>query len=347
MLRRRLLARIGLLICAFVVGAVGAIWFLQDVLADIDHSNAEAARLIDGIQSVGTSLMQIETARTPGQEAAIAAAVARLHEDMARLAEHPITQEPGGEAAKAYRKLADMLPGFIDLATGASPSAFPSEFLERSMQLSAAAQDLGGIFRAYVAAEQRSVGRYFRAMVFVLTIGALIMVNVAIFVLVRTANMVLKPVGALVEGSRELAAEHFKHRVLVEQKDEFGELARAYNRLAEQLEANEERKTETLRQLAVTLNHGLNNAMSIIELQLGLLDRESGGNPTLGKHLREIRGCLSRMSGIVSSLKHIRRVVLTDYAPGLKMIDLERSVGAEAGEEARVLGPAEPAAKAP
>ena len=68
------------------------------------------------------------------------------------------------------------------------------------------------------------------------------------------------------------------------------------------------------------------NAMSIIELQLGLLDRQSGGNPTLRNHLREIRGCLGRMTDIVASLKHIRRVVLTDYAPGQKMIDLERSV---------------------
>ncbi|MCX5690753.1 MAG: HAMP domain-containing protein, partial [Planctomycetota bacterium] len=130
-------------------------------------------------------------------------------------------------------------------------------------------------------------------------------------------------------GSRMLAAERFDHRVTVDEQDEFGELARAYNYLASQLQASEEHKAEALRQLAVTLNHGLNNAMSIIELQLGLLDRQSGGNPAHAAHLREIRTSLGRMTDIVASLKQIRRVVLTDYLPGQKMVDLERSVGLE------------------
>jgi len=177
-----------------------------------------------------------------------------------------------------------------------------------------------------VAREQTNLGRYFRALVLGLTLAALVMVNVAIIVLLRTAQVVLKPVAALVEGSRELAAEHFDHRVMVDQKDEFGELAKAYNHLAGQLQANEERKTETLRQLAVTLNHDLNNAMAVIELQLGLLDRQAGGNPLLARHLNEIRSNLAQMSGTVSSLKNIRRVVLTDYVPGQKMVDLPRSM---------------------
>ena len=333
MLRRRLLTRVGLLICAFVMGAVGAIWFLQDVLADIDHSNEDAAVLIDGVQSVSSSLIAIESARQTlgagiAEDPVIWSAVQRIKDDMARLGKHPVTQAPAGPAASSYVQLAELLPSFFDQVT--SHASTPgSEFVETSMRVTAAVQRLAGIFRAHVAEEQRSVGSYFRAMVFVLTLSALVMVNVAIFVLLRTANLVLKPVSELLDGSRELAAEHFAHRVRVNQDDEFGELAHAYNHLAEQLQANEERKTETLRQLAVTLNHGLNNAMSIIELQLGLLDRESGRNPTLGKHLREIRGCLTRMTGIVASLKQIRRVVLTDYAPGLKMVDLERSVGAE------------------
>jgi hypothetical protein len=29
---------------------------------------------------------------------------------------------------------------------------------------------------------------------------------------------------------------------------------------------------------------------------------------------------------VVESLKHVRRIVLTDYTKGLKMLDLERSV---------------------
>jgi signal transduction histidine kinase len=83
---------------------------------------------------------------------------------------------------------------------------------------------------------------------------------------------------------------------------------------------------ETLRQLGVTLNHDLNNALAIIELQLGLMARRAGGDPTLRDHLGQIRRCLGRMTDTVASLKHIRRIVLTDYIPGQKMLDLARSI---------------------
>ncbi|CAG0961080.1 Signal transduction histidine-protein kinase BaeS [Phycisphaerales bacterium] len=336
MLRRKLLTRVGLLICAFVLGAAGAVWALQKVLADIDHANADAAFLIDGIQSVATAVNAVESSRfsvTPTLPGAPATDDPSHHlaDVIGRLARHPITA-PGQKAAADYQQLCDALPAFLSAWSGpavepGSPPDAPA--LAASLEVQSRVQQLGRTFRDEVAREQVQVGRNFRTIVLILTLAALVMVNVAVFVLLRTAQMVLKPVGALVSGSRELAAERFDHRVSIPQLDEFGELAHAYNRLAEHLQANEERKAETLRQLAVTLNHDLNNAMSIIELQLGLLDRQAGANPTQSKHLREIRASLSRMTQIVASLKNIRRVVLTDYGPGQKMVDLERSVADE------------------
>ncbi len=75
-------------------------------------------------------------------------------------------------------------------------------------------------------------------------------------------------------------------------------MARAFNSLAEQLQANEQRKLETLGQVALMLNHELNNAMSIIELQLRLLDR-SAGNEAHQKCLRQIHENLARMAQTV------------------------------------------------
>jgi nitrate/nitrite-specific signal transduction histidine kinase len=328
MLRRKLLTRIGLLVGAFVAGAVVAIWLLQDVLVRIDRVNAQASVLVDGIQDVGAALTAIESARlspqAPGSEA-IEAAAARMTTALDRLGTNPIVQAPDGAGVEAYAAIRRITPAFLSQAANPRSATSP-EALGTTVSLQAAVQDLARTFRSHVAAEQVALGRYFRALVLVLTLAALLMVNVAIFVLLRTAQMVLKPVGALVEGSRQLAAERFEHRVHVDQQDEFGELAHAYNHLAEQLMANEERKAETLRQLAVTLNHDLNNAMAAIELQLGLLGRQAGANPSLDQHLRQIRAMLARMTGTVTSLKHIRRIVLTDYAPGQKMLDLERSV---------------------
>lgn len=327
MLRRKLLIRIGLLVVGFVAGAVVAIWLLQDVLRRVDDANNEAVRLVDSTQDISAALTTIETARMAGAVQTIDPAVARLNAALGRLAFHPLVTPPSGPAAGAYAALAQRAPGFIAQARAPIGAAAEShDFLASALALQQTANDLARPLRAYVAAEQVALARYFRGLVLALTLAALLMVNVAIFVLLRTAQMVLRPVAALVEGSRELAAERFAHRVNVGEGDEFAELAHAYNRLADQLMANEERKAETLRQLAVALNHDLNNAMTVIEMQLGLVDRQAGTNPVLSNHLRQIRATLAHMAGTVSSLKHIRRIVLTDYGPGQKMVDLERSV---------------------
>jgi signal transduction histidine kinase len=132
-----------------------------------------------------------------------------------------------------------------------------------------------------------------------------------------------------------LAREEFDHIGQVKPGDEFAELATAYNDLARRLQANEARKIETLGQAAVMLNHELNNASAIIKLQLQLLERQSGGNPAFERSLRQINQSLARMTSTVEALKHVRRIVLTDYTPDTKMLDLERSVAEEAGVGAR------------
>lgn len=325
MLRRKLLIRIGLLVACFVAGAAVAVYLLQDAIPDIDRINRDAVVLIDGVHALDDAIAEIESERdappptrtpdaTPPEE--------RLRAAMETIGTHDAIKVAASPQAGAYASLVRHLPAFLKPADAEAQRQSRAGVREALRELSRST-------RAYVAGELASFARYFRGLVLGLTLAALVMVNIAVLVLLRTAQVVLKPIAALVEGSRELAAEHFDHRVSVEQGDEFGELASAYNRLAEQLEANEERKAETLRQLAVTLNHDLNNAMATIEMQLSLVGRQSGGNSNLERYCREIQATLSRMSRTVSSLKHIRRVVLTDYVDGQKMVDLERSVGAD------------------
>src|SRR5689334_5116112 len=113
---------------------------------------------------------------------------------------------------------------------------------------------------------------HLRAMVLGMSVAALVVVNLAVLLLLRTADMILRPVDALVEATRELGQEHYGYRVSLERDDEFGQLAAAFNALAAQLGANEERKMETLQQTAVALNHEVNNALSIISMQLALAE---------------------------------------------------------------------------
>jgi hypothetical protein len=43
----------------------------------------------------------------------------------------------------------------------------------------------------------------------------------------------------------------------------------------------------------------------------------------------QIHESLARMTVTLERLKHVRRIVLTDYTEGTKMLDLERSVAEE------------------
>ena len=159
--------------------------------------------------------------------------------------------------------------------------------------------------------------------------GYVVMVNASAIILLHTAYMILRPVDQLVEASRELAKERFDYRVEIDRDDEFGELAHAYNRLAAQLAANEERKMETLRQVAVALNHDLNNTLAAIELELRLVDLQTGGNPRLTERFQRMHQSLARVAKAVRSLAEVRRIVLTEYMPGQMMLDLERSVSSD------------------
>jgi signal transduction histidine kinase len=170
-------------------------------------------------------------------------------------------------------------------------------------------------------------------------------VNVSVVVLARMAGTILRPVDALVAATRELGRERFDHRVEVgPAAEEFDQLARAYNALAEQLQANERRRLETLGQVALALNHEVNNALAIIELQLRRLSRHAGAGGVPDAPLREIHDSLGRIAASVRSLSSARRIVLTDYLPGTKMLDLKQSAQASdpapeptnpAGEPAR------------
>ncbi len=184
--------------------------------------------------------------------------------------------------------------------------------------------------------------RRFRWLVLGMAIGFLVVINGSVLLLVRSSEMVVQPVDQLVAAARALAAGRFAHRVNVAGRDEFQELGMAFNHLAQQLQDNEQRRVELLGQTALTLNHELNNAIAVIELELTLLSRRRQDPVASERCLRQIHENLRRMAGVVESLKHVRQIVLRDYVGDTKMLDLERSIEAV---PAAALGPAKREAK--
>ncbi len=333
MLRKKLLARLGLLVIGFVAGAVVSLVLLQGVLRDLEDMKGDASTLVDGVQSLTAAFSAVEaqaeadrrgTERSPG---AMSARKAELTTVLDRLATHEIMRGNSSEGAPAMAEVRRLLPVFYqDLERETATGAAGPEVLARATELRSRIETLAAVARRHVAMQQGSLSTRLRLLIVGLTIAALAMTNIAIFVLVRTAGMILRPVGELIAGSRELAAERFDHRIRISQSDEFDELAHAYNALAEQLASNEDRKVKALQQLAVTLNHELNNAISAIDMQLRLVDRKSGGDPALAAHLSGIHANLGRMAKTIASLRNVRRVVVTDYMPGETMLDLPRCI---------------------
>jgi HAMP domain-containing protein len=182
-----------------------------------------------------------------------------------------------------------------------------------------------------VALLSRELSR-FRGIVVGMGIVFVMMINFTVVMLLRASVSVLRPVKALVDATRQLADGKFDHRVQLREHDEFDELAEAYNNLAAHLQETERQRMSVLAQVALALNHDLNNAMATIELQLGMLGRGAAGDLQAERRLRTIHESMARMKGTVEALRAARRIVLTDYSPGLKMLDLAQS--AQQGEPA-------------
>ena len=330
MLRRKLLARLGVLVTGFIAGAVVAIVLLQGVLRGLDENASQITIVTDRVEQLGSAAAALEAGLRlpPGADrtAAITHAQQEARSAHAALGELPVVGE-GEPAAEPYGRTGFLIEAMaahrsFSADTSAAQSRFTEELRAEISRLRMAAQDA-------MRQRQLALSRDLRTLIIGLTLAALVWLNVTAVVLLRTGAMILEPVDALVEGSELLARERFDHRVEVSGGGEFGQLAHAYNALAEQLQANEARKTETLRQLGVTLNHELNNVINVIELQLSFLDRRAGGDDALADRLRQIRENLARMGTTVASLKDIRRVVVTDYIAGMKMVDLPRSTEAD------------------
>lgn len=336
MLRRKLLLVLGSLIVLLLVAALSAILLLHDVLGDLDHASTEVVgatakpRLVEqAVSALDAELYRLRGRQAASSEAARGAAASLDRRVEGLLDPGLLPEEAVGIALRLHELLPDLhaqLAAYAGTDDPAQQEGAVTRAIEISTVMRSDVADISRIAYEHGALEYEQVVRKFRGAAIVLGIGFLVLLNASIVVVLRAATMVLKPLDELTDASRRLGREEFDHRIAVDRTDEFGELAHSYNSLAAQLQANEERKVETLQQVARTLSHELNNAISTIELQLTMVDRRKGDDQALAKPLRQIHQTLGRMSRTIDALKRVRKIVLTDYLSGVKMLDLERSV---------------------
>ena len=341
MLRRRLMLFLGSVLALLLLVSIISIYLLQGVLSEMDHvanqdglilSNANA--MTESITAIEIELREVQL----GHAHHIDNLLDRIDtlQDETDLFGHQY-QGPIPEARPNYDAVTSALDVFrrhvAMLATVENESlsrVHTAEAIGASVSLRQQILAIAGIMRQHTTSEEHAAVIHFRWIVLAISIGFLLVINISFIVLYRMTAMVTAPIEKLVEASRHLAAEEFDYRVSISgnsgsKGDEFNELAAAFNQLAQRLQANEQRKLETLAQTAIMLNHELNNASAIIKLQLQLLRRQAGPTPAFERALCQISASLERMTHTVESLKRVRRIVLTDYSPDTKMLDLEKS----------------------
>jgi HAMP domain-containing protein len=345
MLRRKLILNLCPLVALLLLTGIFAIYLLQGVLEDIRHINSQAWRLVEDVNelsivvnTIQSDLYELQLNRESHLDQLIRD-VETAQGLVDGLDRYYVLQQP--EAARLHEEIVRTMPQFARhvsaLATAQDPELSVRHNEQALMAAVAMRQDtlpLSRYVRDHAHEEQESLASWLRWVVLGLAVVFLVLINASIAILMRMAVLILRPVDKLVEATQELRQERFDTRVELDENDEFDQLAQAYNRLAEHLQANERRRMEVMGQVALAMNHELNNAIAIIDLQLQLLSRRTGGDLALEKCLREINQSLRRMTRAVQNLRNVRRIVLTDYVPGIKMLDLERSVSdAEHGPE--------------
>jgi methyl-accepting chemotaxis protein len=338
MLRQKLLLFLGSVLIMMVLGSVVSIYLLQGVLGQMDHATGQDAAFLQSANAMTDSITAIEDELRDLQNGQarhldrLLDRVDALEKETAQFGRE--YQGPIPDARGDYEQVLASLEEFkrsaAFLATVEDESLardHTTEAIAASIRLRQRILHLSDLAREHTSGEEHAAVAHFRVIVLALAIGFLLVINVSFLVLFRMSTLLTAPVDQLVEASRRLAHEEFDHRVQIpgRGKDEFRELAEAYNQLAARLQANEQRKLETLSQTAVMLNHELNNVSAIINLQLHLLRRQNTGNPAFEKALRQIHDSLDRMTHTVESLKRVRRIVLTNYSADTQMLDLEKS----------------------
>ena len=168
--------------------------------------------------------------------------------------------------------------------------------------------------------------------VVIIASGALLLSIVMLVV----AQLTLRPIRALREGARKIAAGHYDERVRVSSADEIGQLAVEFNTMAERLDARDralaQKQAELIRaerlavigKLAAQITHEVRNPLSSIGLNAELLEDELAGLPDPADRDRT-RASLQAISAEVARLKAITEEYL-QYArlprPELVMVDV-------------------------
>ncbi|MDN3578894.1 ATP-binding protein [Chitinimonas viridis] len=119
------------------------------------------------------------------------------------------------------------------------------------------------------------------------------------------------PIAALAQSAKQLAAGQLQTRVALERADELGQLARDFNRMAEQLQQFEQSR----RQWMADTSHELRTPLTILRAHIEAMN--DGVMPMDQRGLTRLQGAVGELDGLVADLYQLARadVGLYEYKP--------------------------------
>lgn len=132
-----------------------------------------------------------------------------------------------------------------------------------------------------------------------IVIGTLISVIISVILGIILSNKITKPLGLLINGIRQISKGDTSYRVKIDTKDEFHQLANAFNEMSSELEKNE----EVRKSLVADIAHELRTPLSILRGRLDSI-HEGAIEPTQEVTI-QLSDEVYRLSRLVNDLQQL------------------------------------------
>jgi signal transduction histidine kinase len=159
----------------------------------------------------------------------------------------------------------------------------------------------------------------------ILKVAALAAVVAAVAVSFFTARRIVDPIRAMMRASQRISAGDYRQRVQVPGQDELGELARAFNRMAQALQQTEQRRMELIGDVAHELRTPLSSIKGVME---GLVD---GVLPAEPSTFLDVQREVARLQRLVQDLQELSQAEAGRVRLDLRPVALGDLVHAAAG----------------
>jgi two-component system sensor histidine kinase BaeS len=134
-------------------------------------------------------------------------------------------------------------------------------------------------------------------------------VLITVLIALPFASQIIKPIQALLDGTRSLASGNYQSRVEVKTRDETGKLAKAFNQMAENIEKNRDIQKQWL----ADISHELRTPLSVIKGEIeAMLD---GIRPLQKENIKSLHQEINYINRLVNDLHELSQSDLSVLQP--------------------------------